>query len=69
MLALAYKIMTAGELRQMRSDEIFMGSAVDIADGFIHLSERRPSHGDLGEALRRRGGPRHLRRRSDPPGR
>lgn len=35
---IAYKIMTAAELERMRRDGEFSGSAVDVADGFIHLS-------------------------------
>lgn len=33
-----YKVMSAAELQQMRRDGGFHGSAVDVADGFIHLS-------------------------------
>ena len=35
---IAYKILTAGEFEQWRRDGLFLGSAVDIADGYIHLS-------------------------------
>lgn len=35
---IAYKIMSAPELEQMRRDGTFRGSPADIADGFIHLS-------------------------------
>jgi uncharacterized protein (DUF952 family) len=33
-----YKIMSAAELQRMQRDGVFLGSAVDVADGFIHLS-------------------------------
>ena len=35
---IVYKIMLAVELQQMQRDGVFHGSAVDIADGYIHLS-------------------------------
>ena len=35
---IVYKIMSAAELKQMRTDGVFRGSPADIADGFIHLS-------------------------------
>ena len=35
---IAYKIMTGTELEQMRRDGLFQGSAVDLADCYIHLS-------------------------------
>src|ERR1700733_13143685 len=35
---IAYKIMSAAELQQMRRDGVFHGSPADIADGYIHLS-------------------------------
>ncbi len=35
---IVYKIMSAAELLSMQRAGVFMGSAVDIADGFIHLS-------------------------------
>jgi uncharacterized protein (DUF952 family) len=35
---IVYKIMSAAELQQMRSDGLFRGSPADIADGYIHLS-------------------------------
>ncbi len=35
---IAYKIMSATELEQMRREGVFHGSAVDVADGYIHLS-------------------------------
>ena len=35
---IAYKVMTAHEFARMRHEQVFRGSAVDVADGFIHLS-------------------------------
>lgn len=35
---IAYKVMSAAEAQQMQRDGVFRGSAVDVADGFIHLS-------------------------------
>jgi uncharacterized protein (DUF952 family) len=35
---IAYKIMSAAELQQMRRDGVFRGSPADNADGYIHLS-------------------------------
>jgi len=35
---IAYKVMSAAELQQMRRDGVFHGSPADIADGYIHLS-------------------------------
>lgn len=34
----AYKILTAQEWLDFQRDQIFQGSQVDIADGYIHLS-------------------------------
>lgn len=34
----AYKILTAAEWAEFERDQIFTGSKVDKADGFIHLS-------------------------------
>ena len=34
----AYKIMTAEEVRHLRLHGVFDGSAADVADGFIHMS-------------------------------
>lgn len=34
----AYKVMTEAEFALMRRAQVFRGSAVDRADGFIHLS-------------------------------
>ncbi len=35
---IAYKILTAAELAQMQRDGVFHGAAIDITDGYIHLS-------------------------------
>jgi uncharacterized protein (DUF952 family) len=35
---IAYKILSAGELKQLRQDGVFHGSPADLADGYIHLS-------------------------------
>jgi uncharacterized protein (DUF952 family) len=35
---IAYKIMSAAELKQMQRDGVFYDSPADIADGYIHLS-------------------------------
>jgi uncharacterized protein (DUF952 family) len=37
---IAYKIISATELEQMQRDGVFHGSAVDLADGYIHLSTK-----------------------------
>jgi uncharacterized protein (DUF952 family) len=37
---IAYKIISATELEQMKSAGVFHGSAVDVADGYIHLSTK-----------------------------
>jgi uncharacterized protein (DUF952 family) len=37
---IAYKIISATELEQMQRDGAFHGSAVDLADGYIHLSTK-----------------------------
>jgi uncharacterized protein (DUF952 family) len=34
----AYKVLVAGEMAALERDGCFNGSAVDLADGFIHLS-------------------------------
>jgi Uncharacterized protein conserved in bacteria len=36
--ATAFKILTAGQWDAWKSDTIFHGAPVDLADGFIHLS-------------------------------
>jgi uncharacterized protein (DUF952 family) len=36
--ALAYKVLTADQLASLERDGSFAGAAVDIADGYIHLS-------------------------------
>ncbi len=38
MKTLAYKILTAQEWAEFQANATFPGSAVDLADGFIHLS-------------------------------
>lgn len=35
---IAYKVMLAAEVEQLRRDCLFRGSPADIADGYIHLS-------------------------------
>ncbi len=35
---IAYKVMTGDEFACMRRERVFHGSAVDLTDGFIHLS-------------------------------
>jgi uncharacterized protein (DUF952 family) len=35
---IVYKIMSTADLEQMQRDNVFFGSPVDIADGYIHLS-------------------------------
>lgn len=35
---IAYKVLLAEELARFQRDGVFHGSAVDIADGYIHLS-------------------------------
>lgn len=35
---IAYKILTADQWAEFERDQIFHGSEVDIADGYIHLS-------------------------------
>jgi uncharacterized protein (DUF952 family) len=37
---IAYKIISATELERMQRDGAFHGSAVDLADGYIHLSTK-----------------------------
>ena len=34
----AYKVLTAAEMAQLEADGRFAGAAVDLADGYIHLS-------------------------------
>lgn len=34
----AYKVLTAAELAALEADGVFAGAAVDLADGFVHLS-------------------------------
>ncbi|MET0307461.1 MAG: DUF952 domain-containing protein [Sphingomonas sp.] len=35
---LAYKVLTADQMRALEEDRVFAGAPVDLADGFIHLS-------------------------------
>ncbi|HUB48140.1 MAG TPA: DUF952 domain-containing protein [Acetobacteraceae bacterium] len=35
---IAYKVMTDAEFARMRREQVFRGSAADLADGFIHMS-------------------------------
>ncbi|MEO1469575.1 MAG: DUF952 domain-containing protein [Pseudomonadota bacterium] len=35
---LVYKILTVDEQAQLARDDVFAGSAADLADGFVHLS-------------------------------
>ena len=36
--ALAYKVLTAGQMAALLADGTFVGAPVDLADGFVHLS-------------------------------
>jgi len=36
--AVAYKVLTAGQMGALLRDGVFHGAPVDLADGFIHLS-------------------------------
>jgi uncharacterized protein (DUF952 family) len=36
--AVAYKVLTAGQLASLERDGSFAGAPVDLADGYIHLS-------------------------------
>lgn len=38
MTATAFKILTADQWAQFQADGVFHGAAVDLADGYIHLS-------------------------------
>ena len=35
---LAYKVLTGPQMAQLEADGVFKGAAVDLADGYIHLS-------------------------------
>ena len=37
---IVYKVMSEAEHQQMQRDGVFLGSPVDTADGYIHLSSR-----------------------------
>jgi uncharacterized protein (DUF952 family) len=43
----AYKIMTADQWAQLKADGIFNGAAMDLADGYIHLSTRERTAEDV----------------------
>lgn len=45
--ATAFKILSAGEWARFQADGSFSGSAVDLADGFIHLSAAGQVEGTL----------------------
>ena len=45
--AIAYKVLTAGELARLEQDGRFAGAPVDLADGYIHLS----TAAQLGETM------------------
>ena len=36
--AIAYKVLTAGEMAALEAEGTFAGSPVDLADGYIHMS-------------------------------
>lgn len=36
--AVAYKVLTAEQMAELEADGTFAGAAVDVADGFVHLS-------------------------------
>ncbi len=36
--AVAYKVLTSGQMAQFKADGVCRGAPVDLADGFIHLS-------------------------------
>lgn len=36
----AYKVLTAGQYEAFRTDGVFRGAPVDLADGYIHMSTR-----------------------------
>ncbi len=36
--AIAYKVLTAGQIEALEQDGTFVGAPVDLADGYIHLS-------------------------------
>jgi uncharacterized protein (DUF952 family) len=38
MTATAFKILTADQWQQFEAEGVFLGAAVDLADGYIHLS-------------------------------
>jgi uncharacterized protein (DUF952 family) len=44
---IAYKIFSMAEFEAFRRDGVFVGSAADVADGFIHLSSATQVEGTL----------------------
>ena len=36
--AIAYKVLTAGQMEALEADGTFTGAPIDLADGYIHLS-------------------------------
>lgn len=44
---IAFKILTAEQWSEFERDQIFLGSQVDIADGYIHLSTAEQLHETL----------------------
>lgn len=36
--AIAFKVLTAGQIKVLQADSTFAGAPVDLADGYIHLS-------------------------------
>jgi uncharacterized protein (DUF952 family) len=44
---IAFKILTAEQWAEFERDQIFVGSQVDIADGYIHLSTAEQLHETL----------------------
>ena len=49
----AYKIIDAAEWREAVAEGAYAGSAVDLADGYIHLSTAGPAGRDGAQTLRR----------------
>ena len=43
----AYKIFTADQWAQFQADNVFHGAPVDLADGYIHLSDADQLQGTL----------------------
>jgi uncharacterized protein (DUF952 family) len=51
-MALVYKIIAAEDWRQAKQAGVFIGAAIDLADGYIHLSDA----GQVEETARRHFG-------------